>query len=101
MYCQDNETSWFDWTLAIRHAGARRFLKLFIGRSLMRDLYPEGHPVSLNRLLAAANKTCGTASKLGQPGMDRLVAQRGTLRRRPEREALLARDPDRIGKLEF
>jgi isoamylase len=65
-YCQDNETSWFDWRLATRHADVHRFLKLLIERRLLRDLYPEGHPVSLNRLLAAANKTWHGV-KLGQP----------------------------------
>jgi glycogen operon protein len=65
-YCQDNETSWFDWTLATRHADAHRFLKLLIERCLLHDLYPEGHSVSLNRLLAAANRTWHGV-KLGQP----------------------------------
>jgi glycogen operon protein len=27
-YCQDNETSWFDWNLVRQHAGAHRFLGL-------------------------------------------------------------------------
>ena len=65
-YCQDNETSWFDWTLVTRHADVHRFLKLLIERRVLRDLYPEGHPVSLNRLLATANKTWHGV-KLGQP----------------------------------
>jgi isoamylase len=29
-YCQDNEISWFDWSLAERHAGLRRFVKLLL-----------------------------------------------------------------------
>ena len=29
-YCQDNEISWLDWTLAERHSGLRRFWKLLI-----------------------------------------------------------------------
>ncbi len=65
-YCQDNETSWFDWTLLARHADVHRFLKLLIERRLLRDLYPEGHPVSLNQLLSAANKAWHGV-RLGQP----------------------------------
>jgi glycogen operon protein len=38
VYCQDNETSWFDWTLAARHADVHRFLKLLIERRFLRDL---------------------------------------------------------------
>ena len=30
-YCQDNEISWFDWTLLEKHADVHRFLKLLIG----------------------------------------------------------------------
>ena len=29
-YCQDNELSWFDWSLVERHADVRRFAKLLI-----------------------------------------------------------------------
>ena len=36
-YCQDNETSWFDWTLVARHADVHRFVKLLIARRLLRD----------------------------------------------------------------
>jgi isoamylase len=54
-YCQGNEASWFDWSLLGRHADVHRFLKILIERRLLRDLYPEGHPVSLNQLLSAAN----------------------------------------------
>jgi isoamylase len=56
-YCQDNETSWFDWTLIQRHADVHRFLKLLIDRRLMRDASSERQKVSLNRLIREANKT--------------------------------------------
>lgn len=29
-YCQDNEISWFDWSLVEKHTGLRRFVKLFL-----------------------------------------------------------------------
>ena len=31
-YCQDNETSWFDWNLVRRHAGLHRFVGLLAAR---------------------------------------------------------------------
>ena len=36
-YCQDNETSWFDWTLIEKHADVRRFVSLLIARRARRD----------------------------------------------------------------
>ena len=50
-YCQDNETSWFDWTLLSRHADVHRFVRLLIARRLMRDVEHERRRVSLNQLL--------------------------------------------------
>ncbi len=35
-YCQDNETSWFDWTLLDKHADVRRFVSLLIARRGLR-----------------------------------------------------------------
>ena len=40
-YCQDNEISWFDWTLAEPHADVLRFVRLLIERRLLRDTRPE------------------------------------------------------------
>jgi isoamylase len=54
-YCQDNETSWFDWSLLEKHAGMHRFVRLLIGRRLLRDL-DEGGRTSLNELLRNATK---------------------------------------------
>lgn len=50
-YCQDNETSWFDWTLLSRHSDVHRFVKLLIERRLLRDVQPEFRHESLNQLL--------------------------------------------------
>ena len=55
-YCQDNEISWFDWTRLRRHADVHRFVKLLTARRLLRDAGPERQRLSLNRLLAEANK---------------------------------------------
>jgi glycogen operon protein len=65
-YCQDNETSWFDWALLEKHAGVHRFTRLLMERRLLRDLDAEQHHLSLNQLLGAARKTWHGV-KLGQP----------------------------------
>jgi len=50
-YCQDNETSWFDWSLLSRHADIHRFVKLLIQRRAERDVDHERRRVSLRRVL--------------------------------------------------
>jgi glycogen operon protein len=55
-YCQDNEASWFDWTLLQKHADVQRFLKLLTARRLLRDTEHERQRMSLNRLIREANK---------------------------------------------
>jgi glycogen operon protein len=55
-YCQDNETSWFDWTLLEKHADVHRFLKLLTARRLLRGTEHELQRMSLNRLIREANK---------------------------------------------
>jgi glycogen operon protein len=63
-YCQDNDISWFDWTLVERHGDLRRFVKTlirqrlalghelgFAGRSLdqlLRRAHVEAHGIRLN-----------------------------------------------------
>jgi glycogen operon protein len=55
-YCQDNDTSWFDWTLLEKHADVHRFLKLLTARRLLRRAEHELERMSLNRLIREANK---------------------------------------------
>jgi glycogen operon protein len=64
-YCQDNETSWFDWTLVAKHADVHRFLTLLNGRRLLREMEPEQH-VSLDQLLREAHRAWHGV-KLHQP----------------------------------
>ncbi|MGD0281895.1 MAG: glycogen debranching protein GlgX [Dissulfurispiraceae bacterium] len=53
-YCQDNELSWFDWSLTHRHKGLHRFVKELIAYRRLR-VNPEGDDdLSLNELLAQA-----------------------------------------------
>jgi glycogen operon protein len=56
-YCQDSETSWFDWTLVAQHADIHRFVSLLNARRLLRDTEAERQRVSLNRLLQEAQKS--------------------------------------------
>jgi len=50
-YCQDNETSWFEWDLLREHADVFRFVKLLIQRRLMRDVVQERRRMMLSELL--------------------------------------------------
>ena len=65
-YCQDNEISWFDWTLLSRHADVHRFVKLLVARRLMRGMEAERRRLSLNQLLRAA-KHAWHGAHLEQP----------------------------------
>ena len=56
-YCQDNETSWFDWNLVRQHAGLHRFVELLAARRALRKLDSERQRLSLNQLLRGASIT--------------------------------------------
>jgi isoamylase len=55
-YCQDNETSWFDWSLLEKHSDIHRFVMMLNARRVLRDLEPERHRMSLNELIRQASK---------------------------------------------
>jgi isoamylase len=55
-YCQDNEVSWFDWTLVAEHADVHRYLRLLSAHRLMRALDPKRRNLSLNQLLQSENR---------------------------------------------
>ena len=65
-YCQDNETSWFDWDLLAKHADVHRFVTLLNARRRLRNPEIERQRISLNRLLRGANLTWHGV-KVGQP----------------------------------
>jgi isoamylase len=65
-YCQDNETSWFNWTLLEKHAEVHRFVTLLNARRVLRDVEHERQRVSLNQLIRQADKTWHGV-KVGQP----------------------------------
>jgi isoamylase len=65
-YCQDNEYSWFDWTLVVKHADVHRFVRLVSKRRLFCDREPDEQHLSLNQLLRKAT-WAWHGVKLGQP----------------------------------
>ncbi len=50
-YCQDNEISWFDWSLVKTHAGLRRFVKLLLACRLDPDRDATDHNTTLIEFL--------------------------------------------------
>jgi len=64
-YCQDNEISWFDWSLLERHADVHRFVRLLNSWRLLRTLFPDQR-LSLNQVLRKADKAW-SGVKIGQP----------------------------------
>jgi glycogen operon protein len=69
-YCQDNETSWFDWTLRGRHAEVHRFARMLIARRLRRDVTHERERRSLNELLRDA-RVSWSGVRIGRPDWSR------------------------------
>jgi glycogen operon protein len=65
-YCQDNETSWFDWTLLEKHADLHRFAQMLISRRVLRPLDAERQRESLTELLRNSKRTWHGV-KLNQP----------------------------------
>jgi len=53
-YCQDNETSWFDWVLVEKHAGLLRFVKLLLACRLDPGRDTADHQTTLTEFLASA-----------------------------------------------
>jgi len=56
-YCQDNETSWFDWTLVTKRADVLRFVSMLNARRVLRDVGPERRRVALNQMIREADMT--------------------------------------------
>jgi len=65
-YCQDNEISWFDWTLTGRHADVRRFTKMVCAHRLMRHVEQHTDGESLNELLRKG-QIAWHGVKVGEP----------------------------------
>jgi glycogen operon protein len=65
---QDNETSWFDWSLVTKHADVYRFVAFLSRHRLMQEFEPELEGLSLNQLLREGESSrAWHGVKLGQP----------------------------------
>lgn len=53
-YCQDNEISWFDWSLLERNADLHRFVRMMISFRSRRDVAVERSELTLGALLEQA-----------------------------------------------
>jgi isoamylase len=65
-YCQDNESSWFDWTLLTKYADVHRFVRLLCAQRILWSCDPHQQHLTLSQLLRQANRTWHGV-KLGQP----------------------------------
>jgi glycogen operon protein len=50
-YCQDDETSWFNWKLLDKHPDIHRFTRLLLARRVRRSAVAELHRITLTELL--------------------------------------------------
>jgi len=53
-YCQNNEVSWFDWSLCQKHADLHRFVRLMIQLRLRFATSPRGSTLSLAEFITRA-----------------------------------------------
>lgn len=53
-YCQDNELSWFDWSLCMRHADLHEFVRKLVRFRRELSIFHDGHGLSLIELLQYA-----------------------------------------------
>ena len=65
-YCQENEISWFDWTLLDKHVDVHGLVRLLNARRLLRDVEHERRCMTLNQLIAQASMAWHGV-RLGQP----------------------------------
>ena len=83
-YCQDNDTSWFDWNLLSKHADVLRFVKLLIERRVLRDVEHErlarefkpGSPRDKTRLARRETQSAGLVAFLAQHRHRRGIEER-------------------------
>src|SRR5262249_6669287 len=56
-YCQDNETSWLDWTLLPRHADVHRFVSMLNAHRLLLDVDSDRQRLDLSQMIRQADIT--------------------------------------------
>jgi isoamylase len=94
-YCQDNETSWFDWTLLAKRAELHRFVTLLNARRVVRDVEHERQRVALSQLIRETAITWhGVQTR--RTGLAPLLAQRRVHGEVHLGARGLSRDPERV-----
>ena len=93
-YCQDNETSWFDWTLLAKRADIHRFVTLLNARRVLRDVEHERQRVALNQLIRQSQITWHGV-RLHEPDW-RPCSHSVAFSARFPAEKALSRDPQRL-----
>ncbi len=84
-YCQDNEISWFDWTLVEKHADLHRFVSLLNARRLLRDAEHERQRRDPEPADRAGEQ--GLARRQGRAaGLGRMIPTASPLRRNSGRK---------------
>ena len=66
-YCQDDETSWFDWTLLEKHADVHRFVQAPHREARAARLAGGARARQPDRIAAHRRRRRGTASGWGSP----------------------------------
>jgi isoamylase len=66
LYCHDNESNWFDWSLVEKHADVHRFVRLLLARRGLRSIEHEKQRLSLSEFIEQANKAWH-GTRLNQP----------------------------------
>ena len=94
-YCQDNEISWFDWTLVAKHADVHRFVTLLTARRLLtrhgaRAAAHEPEPNAPSGEKHLARREAPPA------GLEPQLAQRGLHRRDQEGKTAFPPDFERL-----
>jgi isoamylase len=56
-YCQDNEISWFDWTLVDERPDVHRFVSMLNARRVLRDVEHERQRLPLSEIIRQADIT--------------------------------------------
>jgi len=68
-YCQDNATSWLDWTLLERHHEIHRFVRGLIRVRNLRESVRTDHHLTLEQLMARVNVNLHGV-RLGAPDLN-------------------------------
>ncbi len=93
-YCQDNETSWFDWGLLAKHESIHRFVKQLIAYRRRRAPGESGAAQPERDVASGARRVARRGAE--SPGLEREIALAGVHARRRARPAPHSCDAQRV-----